>query len=149
MTTELKYEAIAQAIRQEFPRLMEMEEGTLIQNVYTNQIFKIYNVTETHYRMYELNSELPNEISLHKNIMKKHSDYIIIGKELMLSDILEWISKLKDKVSFEIDTFFMYKHISNVSGWEFYKHTKWDLSKPYLKEQSKELINFLYELIDK
>jgi hypothetical protein len=70
------------------------------------------------------------------------NDFEIIGKDPMLNDVLEWFkySDMEDGINrmYEwiwIDTV---KEILNL----------WDLSKPYLKDQSPELINFLHGLIN-
>jgi hypothetical protein len=59
----------------------------------------------------------------------------IIGKDPMLNDVLEWINKTCNRMNKE--TIF---HACCIS---------WQLSFPYLKDQSHELINFLHGLIKK
>lgn len=77
----------------------------------------------------------------------------IIGLDPMLNDVLEWHSKYYSKNShFEVFNIVMNneKHPAGV----FLDYSEedtarfiWDLSKPYLKDQSPELINFLHGLI--
>lgn len=65
----------------------------------------------------------------------------IIGKEPMLNDVLEWLkySDMKDGINM------MYEWIWIDTVKEILK--LWDLSKPFLKDQSPELIIFLHSLI--
>lgn len=80
---------------------------------------------------------------------------LTVPQDSMLNDVLEWHSKYYSKNShFEVFNIVMNneKHPAGV----FLDYSEedtarfiWDLSKPYLKDQSPELINFLHGLIKK
>lgn len=75
-----------------------------------------------------------------------------IGHEPKLNDVLEWFEKMRQLPE---DTFFQDVFFQTNSGkfLEIYGDSgllaKWDLTKPYLKDQSDELIDFLYDLKNK
>jgi hypothetical protein len=73
--------------------------------------------------------------NIEKYIGKFDDVFYIIGKEPMLNDVLEYLSKETTAPTSNI-----------LKNQLYYIYSKWDLSKPYLKDQSKELIDFLVEL---
>lgn len=70
----------------------------------------------------------------------------IIGKEPMLNDVLKWVLQNPRGKHFDPTGMggFMLRNYNTRGTVDF---VEWDLTKPYLKDQSKELINWLYELI--
>ncbi|MEE3723966.1 hypothetical protein V2H21_01115 [Riemerella anatipestifer] len=153
MTTQEKLKIITDNIRQKLPRLMELEEGCLICNKNTSKILKILHTIpykkgeniETHYAIY-------NEKYLCLSIVLNVDNYTIIGKEPMLNDVLEWLQLLPNLLERNEDLFLYIEGIFCIydSGWNKFNYTKvcWDLTKHYLKDQSKEVIDFLYNLIE-
>lgn len=59
-----------------------------------------------------------------------HLDLELIGKDIMLNDVLNWLT------TFERNTV---KYVDEIL-------CEWDLTSPYLKDQSEALINYLNEL---
>ena len=141
-------------IREKLPRLKQLENGTLLKclindrsnDLVSNTFFEIGR-ENCLYGGYNI------EISGYDYEIGK--DFEIIGKEPMLNDVLEWHSKQHSKNShFEVFNIVMndVKHPAGV----FLDYSEedtarfiWDLSKPYLKDQSPELIKFLHGLIKK
>lgn len=66
----------------------------------------------------------------------------IIGKEPMLNDVLDWFKNSQYKKGINL----MHELIWSQTSEHILK--LWDLSKPYLKDQSPELIEFLHGLIN-
>lgn len=132
-------------IRKDIPRLNELSVGCLIKDKKYEIIYKVYDETTHHLRVFELNSELPNTLAINK----KHIDsFEIVGYEIMLNDVLEWIKFNAFNVEFqENGDFNLYRELKLSKSIERYNFVNWDLSKPLLKDQLEELIKFLYNLI--
>ncbi|MDY3445739.1 hypothetical protein PG616_12965 [Riemerella anatipestifer] len=154
MTTQDKLKIITDNIRQKLPRLMELEEGCLVKDKGTDIIGKIVHKNNDEFifiqwmdDMYVKHSKCSLEYL--KNRFKS------LGKEPMLTDVLEWAENTDKYLnSFLVLAIDFYGSIYNIDydskhiivGYD--KNIKWDLSKPYLKDQSKEVIDFLYNLIE-
>lgn len=131
MTTQEKLQAVTEQIRKDIPRLMELSEGCEITS-FSGDTLKI----------------------IHNYVSKdgEPASYYIKGHEPMLSNILEWFEKRRQLPE---DTFFqdVLFQTNNGKYLEIYGDSgllaKWDLSKPYLKDQNDELIGFLYNLKNK
>lgn len=67
---------------------------------------------------------------------------LTIPQDPMLNDVMEWL-QVKSQSDFEIAD---KRYLTNFLA---FKLSEWDLSKPFLKNQSPELINFLHILIKK
>ncbi|WP_018675753.1 hypothetical protein [Riemerella columbina] len=165
MTTAEKLQAITADIREKLPRMMELEEGCILKypifnraktEIISDYEAKIINVfgggqiadtgdyDDLECFMYSDDSWVER-----KNLTE--DNYEVIGKEPMLTDVLEWVYKVSDlaskskelQVSFD-GYFCVYDH-----AWEKVEICKicWDLSKPYLKDQSEEVIDFLYQFV--
>ena len=144
MTREQKIEALSNEIRKDLPYLMELSEGCLIEDVNTNETHKVNsfhvqvgNVIRLH------TTDLSNTFgggSSFNYILNHHK---IIGHEPMLNDVLVWMKLIKQKRAYLISFFgrFYDRNIDEID-------ICWNLEKPYLKDQSEELINFLYSLIE-
>jgi len=65
-------------------------------------------------------------------------------EELLLNDVLNWFVRIKKPyyTHFKDSYFYVYNHDDRINI------LNWNLEKPYLKDQSEELINFLYSLIE-
>ncbi|MBT0572488.1 hypothetical protein OKE68_08925 [Riemerella anatipestifer] len=143
MTTKDKLKIITDNIRQKLPRLMELEEGCLIKDKGTDIIGKIVHKDDDEFifiqwmdDMYVKHSKCSLEYL--KNRFKS------LGKEPMLTDMLEWLSLLKEVSLCYLDNNSLL--VIEKSGKFYYQVI--DITKPYLKDQSKEVIDFLYNFIE-
>lgn len=130
---------LTEKIRKAIPRLMELEDGCMVK--YSGEIFTVGEDcntlnSDTSLHLYELNIDIIEE------------EYQIIGKEPMLNDVLEWLDIiLVDKdIHCEIKKKYIIIYPTYNDMMYCKKIGKWDLSKPYLKDQSKELIEKLNNL---
>lgn len=111
---------------------MELEEGCLIRD---KEIDVTYTITERDDKFQLLYVNGNNCFSF--DFFK--SRFEVIGKDPMLTDVLEWLGT-------ELYTVFTYG-LEVYGSDEVYMFTL-DLSKPYLKDQSEEVIDFLYNFIE-
>ena len=118
-------------IRQALPRLQELSDGCKIdyyENIYTIGV--------------DCTLGLNNQIEVDENMTIFSDEYDIIGHNIYLSDVLEWQSTNgRGKYShFEVSKgegyFCIYDGEESDS-------VLWDLSKPLLKDQPKEVIEYL------
>lgn len=82
----------------------------------------------------------------------RHTEKLLIPEPPMLNDVLEWLTILNlDNITVEFSNqeFCIAKDNSQVDHYDDddFEGVIWDLSKPYLKDQSPELIDFLHSLI--
>ncbi len=138
MTTEEKLKAVTEDIRDKLPRLMKLEKGCLVQSHHFDDIREIYMTHKIKGELYYLTfcKQFKQEYTLEEQIQK------IIGKEPMLNDVLEWLQVL-NSLEYDMQINQTASQIELANDEIIYI----DLSKPYLKDQSAELINFLYELL--
>ena len=135
-THQEKLNELTEAIRKSIPRLMELSEGCVLEKY--NEKYKIHEVKNERYYL--------------TNILGGHTkyeidrDYTIIGHEPLLNHVLEWHSlNGRDKYShFEVSKGEAY---FSIYDGEENESINWDLSKSKLSDQSKELIDFLHDLI--
>lgn len=97
----------------------------------------------------ELTQEIREKLPRLKEL---EAGIFIIWKDPMLNDVLEWLTILElDQITVEFSNqeFMIVKDLGPVQHWDDhdYEGYIWDLSKPYLKDQSPELITFLHSLI--
>lgn len=148
MTTENKLQSVTEKIRKDTPRLMEISEGCEIN--YKGLKYKIVKhlpqklAEDVELVAIENIGEFPNVIYL----CKYEDNFEIIGHEPMLNDVLEWVKSNQffiDDLYVDNDGFFGLLDFC----YEKFKSLKlqWDFSKPYLKDQTEELIEFLFNLI--
>lgn len=123
--TENNLQELTNKIRKAIPRLMEATKGCLIQSKY-------YGIAPMEYYDSEYYEYLFIDELLHFRKCNQ-KDITIIGHEPLLSDVLEWFI-IKTEPSFDSD-----EQALNIVA-------QWDLSKPCLKDQSKELIKHLNKL---
>lgn len=148
MTKQETLAEIEADIRKDIPRLYELREGCILQNEWSKDFFKVYDETENHIRIFQLNSDVPNEQVINKKYINTYTPLIIIGHDIMLNDVLEWIKFNAFSVEFqENGDFNLYRELKLSKSIERYGFVNWNLSAPYIKEQSEELIKFLYNLI--
>ncbi len=138
-----KLKIVTDDIRAKLPRLMELEKGCLIKNTYGK--YKIINKKNNYFDCVDI---VGTVTSYSEKYLRKIKGFEIIGKEPMLNDVLEWLRGKNH-------AYWGYRMNSagELTAYDFYKRKWstpidfWDFSKPYLKDQSEKLINFLYELI--
>ncbi len=150
-TKEEKLKAVTDDIRAKLPRLMELEKGCLVK--YKNEEYEILGIEYGDMdNGYYIDLKLVNECG--DLILESLRNVEIIGKEPMLNDVLEWINivigETQRVVSIDVygkmrSAYMMGRGLGAIRTLEM--SSKWDLSKPYLHQQSEELINFLYELL--
>ncbi|MDR7782924.1 hypothetical protein PG608_00420 [Riemerella anatipestifer] len=142
MTTQEKLKIITDNIRQKLPRLMELEEGCLIRD---KEIDVIYTIIEKDDKFQLLFVNGNNCFSF--DFFK--SRFEVIGKEPILTDVLEWLSLVGMDFTYSFSAkgkIYGYSKLMDLSL--IVEDTKIDLTKPYLKDQSKEVIDFLYNFIE-
>lgn len=136
---------LTEKIRKSIPRLMELEDGCIIE--YDDDKYIIGKDCE---------KELSGQIYLFKQDLVIFSDeYDIVGQEPMLNDVLEWLAlKInRSTISVTEDTIHSVCVNNLLLIYKNYQDTMrnenlciWNLSKPYLKDQSKESIENLNNL---
>lgn len=137
------YEILKQKIQQALPRLMELTDGCVFKYL-PNKVIgltfdaKIFNVsgggqiadTGDYSDVYvDFFSYYDGAETL---IIDEVENFEILGCDPMLNDVLEWV-----KNSSTLDIFNEHIVLNSILK-------KWDLSKPYLKDQSEELIDYLF-----
>lgn len=137
-----KLEIIIAQIRKDIPRLMELREGLVFQ--FKDRVLKVlYKYDETRWKCVDtfgVQGKFPDEV------INKESK--IIGHEIMLNDVLGWVSIKQGRyVLLPRGEFISIKYEENEYDIER-TFVYWNLSSPYLKDQSEELIEFLYSLIE-
>lgn len=146
-TREEKLNELTNEIRKAIPRLMELSDGCVIVPKYI--ISEIYTIGKNAYL-------INNIIRLNDGYYYYLDDFTIIGHELLLNDVLQWLKIIETNFDIEYKGVYAiscYGNIfciqENINEEPFYKTMliNWDLSKSKLSEQSPELINFLHDLI--
>lgn len=96
----------------------------------------------------EIREKLPRLIKTQQFHWKTVSEEITVYEEPMLNDIMDWMPFV-DERELLLD---YYGNIGEIicdrGGYYLNPLAKWDLSLPYLKDQSPELIKFLHGLIN-
>ena len=126
---ENKLNELTDAIRKALPRLMEIENGQIFNSKYYGLIqatqIEIHKANIYSIYGFDFKCGLPRS-----NYYLRELD--LVGKEPMLNDVLEWLN---------------YKFLHSNTNYNIDVVYRWDLSKPYLKNQSEDLINFLHSII--
>ncbi len=134
------YDLLKQKISKAIPRLVDMSKGQLftIRNMPFHYEFLhfIYNDDE---EIVEIAALYNGEVDVFDYEYFTNQHITIYGKEPLLSDVLEWMKGLHT----EIHSINKYGHFHDRVWNGIYS---WDLSKPYLKEQNQELIDYLCTL---
>lgn len=134
-------EELTADIREKLPRLKELENGQKI-------IFLVADIPNSIYTgdteiIGETASLLTNgDVDMGGYEYEPGKHFEIIGKEPMLNDVLEWYDERVTQNG--VEGFYTRGFYDEFEDW-----IEWDLSKPYLKDQSPELIAFLHSLIKK
>lgn len=156
-------------IRKDIPRLMELKEGCILMKRDTkyNPVYRkiVFTYNNTYYIPSKCFGLKVIEFSK-ENIDK---DYEIIGHEIMLNDVLEWLNYIIYEECIPISDLgysgmvkqfyvkgddgsiiFEILDLKNPDlGLDIIRYGVWDLSSIYLKDQSERVIKFLYNLIKK
>ncbi|WP_392448006.1 hypothetical protein ACF3OB_01210 [Capnocytophaga canis] len=139
---------VEKQIRKDIPRLMELREGCLLmKNEKHDNVLKGGEVVKISCLWNDIIQVSPIGEPLSRNYIEHQIKdlFDVIGHDIMLNDVLEW--SLMNKI-FNIELIHKtlrmkpFKNLLHLND-----YGRWDLSKPYLKDQSEELINFLYNLI--
>jgi|688.fasta_scaffold81681_7 hypothetical protein len=141
-------EQLTEEIKKELPRLMELTDGCIIKTPHWNIFIQMYEKNK-YDDYYIFGSSIFNDnydkICSVANIYKEFSkETSIIGHPILLSDVLEWLKGINTEIH-SINKYGLF-HDRNWNGAKDLK-CAWDLSKPYLKDQSQELIDYLHSLI--
>ena len=146
------YDLFKQKIQDKIPKLLEMSKGQLftIKNMPFHYEFLhfIYNDDE---EIVEIATLYNGEVDVFDYDYFTNQQITIYGKEPMINDVLEWvklISEYTDEYCITIGGDFLKMNFIQSSFELINSHTnpRWDLSKPYLKDQSYELIEWLSTL---
>jgi len=146
MTHEKKIQALSNEIRKALPYLMEIEVGQIFNSSYYGNIIatkvnklkiNIANVEIFDIYGFDINEGLPRSLVYPK-------ECTLIGYEPKLNDVLAWMKSIDRNIYtlISVDGYFY-------DNWTNLIDISWNLEKPYLKDQSAELIDFLYSLIEK
>lgn len=132
---------LEEQIRKDLPRLKELREGCWFKSGYGEE--KLINVGGENDDKFLFIDVFKNHYEVDE--IPKH--YKIIGHDILLSDVLEWLKELE--LSNKIGTF----EIGFTPMGRFAIKQKetivfWNLNKTHLKDQSDRLIEFLYNLIE-
>lgn len=135
-------EKIKQEIYKALPRLMEIQNGQRFESrfygvIIATKIEKIKSI----YSIYGFDVEkgLPRSEYYPR-------DLTILGIEPQLNDVLEWLGKIMLINGYENTDPYYINILGEIHNSKSQLLCKWDLSKPFLKDQSEELINYLASL---
>lgn len=148
MTHEQKIEAISNKIREALPYLNELSHGCVIeknndkQKYIVNSIFVDIGRSISLYTSYLHNENRGSSFSFFFDAKR----YKIIGHEPKLNDVLAWLGLDEQSKACLINFWGEFFDYNDNTVALF---VSWNLEKPYLKDQSAELIDFLYSLIEK
>lgn len=131
MIAKEQLHAVETAIRKAIPRLLEPTEGCKLNFKKKYFLESVEGQVIKNYNKYVLVYSKEYDDTFLRAI--EHCE--IFGHDILLSDVLEWLKTIS--IGSGIDTEKLHKIL-------YY----WDLSKPRLTDQSEELINFLYNLIN-
>lgn len=134
-------EELTLEIREKLPRLMELTEGQNLESLINDSsVLIVKGEIFTIGKFDCFLSEKDNEIEVGGYYYQAGKEFKIIGRDPMISDVLEWFD---ENYTIQVNEGFFTRGWFDTEGL-FYE---WDMSKPYLKDQSPELIKFLHSLI--
>ena len=134
MTTAEMLASVEAQIRKDIPRLMELREGCKVKK--QGKTYTILKDGDGYV--------IGMGFFLYKETILKNFE--IIGHDITLADVLEWFRFLNSEGE-EPFCYFTVDTNGNMIFDKFDEKTMrlgWNLKSPYLKDQSKELIEFLY-----
>lgn len=156
MTPKQKLQVVETTIRKALPRLMEVRRGCILKN--SNVWVRLLSDKGDYY-------EVMGWDTIYQELKKEWlPEYEIIGHDILLSDVLEWLNSsetrdLLNKKTSNLDTTFEYVYVNGGNITLVYHRSdggislatrtgNWDLSKPLLADQSEVLWEFLYNLLE-
>ncbi len=142
MKHEEKLKKVTADIRAKLPRLMELEKGCLVDDEHIGRWEIIYCDFTNKKAIYYGINEFSEIVTLSKGDIRR-----IIGKEAQLNDVLEWLSKRNYDAFAKYNGYLYVLKGFDIEDEPVFSGANWDFSKPHLKDQSEELIEFLCELI--
>lgn len=144
-----KLQILEKQIRKDLPRLTELRKGCKFiykdENRFEYEIVQEYHLSVKYFKaVCDKNHTI--------DINEKTDDIKIIGHDILLSDVLEWLEETRPNSNLTIEL----NRVSSIrKGYSMTLFIQfddldcdWYLSKPYLKDQNEELIEFLYDLIE-
>lgn len=136
-------EKLEKDIREKLPRLVELTEGCELN--YMGIKFSILKRNEAENLFTLTSDDIPSYTV--QSIHHVESKCEVIGHPVMLNDVLEWLGIKAEYIDeYAIDSAGKLLKFDDDYGYE-YLGKKWDLFKPYLKDQPQELIDYLASLI--
>lgn len=156
MTAQEKLLLVENSIRKALPRLLELSMGCKLwkDGYFYTYIGKLipeidFRYTDPYYLHHFYSEEIvqnKKETFLYAIGNKKFKHYKIIGHDILLSDVLEWLGRVEHKASIHSRAEFVV--FVKKGKYTFTRYSACiDFSKPYLKDQSEAFWNFLYNLI--
>jgi hypothetical protein len=140
-TIEEQLKCIIEDIHKHIPSLLEIKRGQRFQSVYYGEIVATNITKTTHKDTYSIYGFDTKEGLPRDNYYPR--DLKLIGLEPTLNDVLYWFTFIK---KYKYAHFELY-YFSIYNGDEKTEPIEWDLTNPYLRGQSEELISFLFEEI--
>jgi len=122
-------------IRSKLPHTMELSAGCEIKTMF-DKIIKI----DCNY-IVQTNGDISHKHYDSLGVIKEF--YKVIGHPITLPNVLEWLKLLDERAIYAISC------EGDIFNLDFEIIAKWDLSKNLLREQSTELIDSLFNLIEK
>lgn len=150
MTPQEKLHTLETTIRKSIPRLMEVSEGCILKRKSHFELYSDYvilKIKRDDFSTYtEIDGKHKGSFSIENEKLLDHFE--IIGHDILLSDVFEWLGTLfnftidhKGVIYQEFDYYF-----EGGLDRDYNEVAKVDFSKPYLKDQSEEFWDFLYNL---
>jgi len=148
-TTQEKLQIVTQQIRKDIPRLMELSMGCILKNYGTGKIYFLIAKNGEICFLQDTSDFKLSPLELTESTAVNYFE--VIGHNILLSNILEWLEISKGCDMGKVCDYYIsdegvLTRKNQDNSYDFISEI--DLSKPYLKNQSEELINFLYELIN-
>ncbi|MFK8301857.1 hypothetical protein ACI75Y_03010 [Capnocytophaga stomatis] len=165
MTKQEMLSEVEAKIRKDIPRLMELSEGCWIKQKTLEKDF-IFKVIAVKNDFFKCVLGFADFIFLAKDIVNSPKSFEIIGHDIMLNDVLEWLNYIIYEKCIPINDLgysgmvkqfyvkgddgsiiFEILDLKNPDlGLDIIRYGVWDLSSIYLKDQSERVIKFLYKI---
>lgn len=147
-TFQQKIEIVENAIRKALPRTKKLSKGCKIlfdlNEVHTDVVGEIIGIDDANVAIV-----ITEDLAQRRVSLKNFDEQKIIGHDILLSDVLEWLQLVGDnniEINYDFLSFSIKRNMF-YNGDFGYKYVNWDLSKSCLKYQNEVVIAFLYDLI--